>query len=119
MEYLKPKQEQRECGCSEKPNCHGEWSKEDEKKIDDIIRIICDTRECSKIANIGEEKEFDSSFYNELVLFLKKHFRPQPHWKPSEEQMEALLNTEGLVRANNYPENAKILALLYEDLKKL
>ena len=39
-----------------------EWSKEDEEKIDDIIRIICSTRECSKIANIGEEKEDNSAF---------------------------------------------------------
>lgn len=53
------------------------WSKEDEEKIDDIIRIICTARECSQIANIGEKKGDNSDFYNKLVLFLKS-LRPQP-----------------------------------------
>lgn len=54
-----------------------EWSKEDEEKIDDIIRIICTARECSQIASIGEEKGDNSDFYNRLVLFIKS-LRPQP-----------------------------------------
>ena len=66
---------------AEKP---AEWSKENEEKIDDIIRIICDTRECSKIAKIGEEKEDNSSFYDKLVLFLKS-LRPRPKQEWSDE----------------------------------
>ena len=41
------------------------------------------------------------------------------HWKPSEEQMKALLGAEGISRASGYPDNAKVLASLYEQLKKL
>ena len=51
-----------------------------------------------------------------MLFFLDES---HPHWKPSEEQMAVLLNTEGLVRAYNFPENAKILASLYKQLKKL
>ena len=66
---------------------------EDERKIDDIIRIICVARECSKIANIGEEKEFDSSFYDELVLFLKEHFRLQTkqEWSEEDERIRRIM----------------------------
>ena len=42
-----------------------------------------------------------------------------PHWKPSEEQMRALLNAEGLLRKYKHIAIASKLASLYEDLKKL
>ena len=54
----------------------------------------------------------------EFINRLKSQ-HPKLHWKPSEEQMEVLFNAERLVRANNYTENARILAGLYDDLKKL
>lgn len=41
------------------------------------------------------------------------------HWKPSEEQMKALLGAEGISRASGHPDNAKVLASLYEQLKRL
>lgn len=85
-----------------------EWSEEDEKQLDDIISIIRGAYEHG--ITISETRHRNAySWLNNL----------RPSWKPSEEQMEVLLNAEGLVRANNYNENAKILASLYEQLKKL
>lgn len=74
-----------------------------------------------KNAILAAEKEWGA---NSCTATWLKHLRDNykkcnSRWKPSEEQMEVLLNTEGLVRANNYPENAKIIASLYNDLKKL
>lgn len=40
-------------------------------------------------------------------------------WKPSEEQMKALLNAEGFLRAGLQHDSAKTIADLYEQLKKL
>ena len=51
-----------------------------------------------------------------LVLWLKSL---RPSWKPSEEQMKALLNIEGDLRAFQYNDKAKIIAELYEQLKRL
>lgn len=43
----------------------------------------------------------------------------RPSWKPSEEQMKALLNIEGDLRAFQSYDKAKIIAELYEQLKRL
>ena len=80
-----------------------EWSKEDEEKLKEIIDII-------GYSPISEELE------NEYVSFLKSL---HPSWKPSEEQMEALLNAEGFLRAGLQHDSAKTIAELYEQLKKL
>ena len=45
--------------------------------------------------------------------------KPKSSWKPSEEQMKALLNIEGDLRAFQYNDKAKIIAELYEQLKRL
>ncbi len=42
-----------------------------------------------------------------------------PKWKPSEEQMTALLNAEGIAREQWQNTVATLIAKLYEDLKKL
>ena len=44
---------------------------------------------------------------------------PKEMWKPSEEQMKALLNAEGKMRETKFIAIASKLAGLYEDLKKL
>ena len=44
---------------------------------------------------------------------------PAGVWKPSEEQMKALLNAEGFLRAGLQHDSAKTIAELYEQLKKL
>lgn len=89
-----------------------EWSEDDE----DIIYSIC-----LFLIQAEQSKRYGSIQIAQIEECLNwlKFLRLKSHWKPSEEQMDALLNAEGLVRANNYPENAKILALLYEQLKTL
>lgn len=54
-----------------------------------------------------------------ISLILEKVDAPQEHWKPSEEQMKALLNAEGFLRAGLQHDSAKTIAELYEQLKKL
>lgn len=54
-----------------------------------------------------------------ISLLLEKIEPPQEHWKPSEEQMMALLNAEGFLRAGLQHNSAKTIAELYEQLKKL
>lgn len=88
-----------------------EWSEEDSYKVDLIEHIIgCSYRpdEIFKTNNKG------ISAY-ELCSWLKNRFTsPIPHWKPSEEQMEALWNTL-------HPDDPYYVDLssLYDDLKKL
>jgi len=77
-----------------------EWSEEDELHLKAVLGIL------------GQK--------NHPILYkFVESIRPQPHWKPSEEQMAVLFNAEGLMRANDYKENAKILANVIEELKKL
>ena len=93
-----------------------EWSEEDEKMIECCIRAI----------------EFYESHHYDLVppkfdiggwlcstknvKDWLKSLRPQPHWKPSEEQMDSLHNA--IVRCKGYYDTI-YLPELYEDLKKL
>ena len=86
-----------------------EWSEEDKVKLNDVIRLIEDS---GHVQSIREH-------YTTFLKTLPNRFSLNPSWKPSEEQMVVLLNAEGLVRANNFLKNAKILASLYEQLKKL
>lgn len=93
-----------------------EWSEEDEEMFAGIIADIKFTQRAHnhEVNQIVYEREID------WLKSLRDNYKNcNSRWKPSEEQMAALLNAEGLVRANNYPENAKILASLYTDLKKL
>ena len=98
-----------------------EWSEEDDKRVK---QLIYDT-EAIRAGYEKRKEQLGERFNNELIkdcdkqIAWLKSLRPQPHWKPSEEQMAVLSNAERLVRANNYTENAKILAGLYEQLKKL
>lgn len=84
-----------------------EWSEKDKIHLNNAILVA--------------KKEWGVNSYTARWLeSLRDNYKKcNCRWKPSEEQMAALLNAEGLVRANNYPENAKILASLYTDLKKL
>ena len=78
-----------------------EWSEEDDGHIDAICRALTDN-----MSNIG--------FYTtETLCFWLKSLRP--HWKPSEEQMDALEYFLG--NGGKYDEAA--LESLYDDLKKL
>ena len=79
-----------------------EWSEEDERllsKLELYVDMECFDRECN-----GED----------LRNWLKS-LRPRPHWKPSEEQMNALYDI--LHPAD--PVNLDTVESLYNDLKKL
>lgn len=85
------------------------WSEEDEKMLIAISKALgCDTAE-KILVNGGVTLVMASGFLEAL----------RPSWKPSEEQMKALLNIEGDLRAFQYNDKAKIIAELYEQLRKL
>lgn len=77
-----------------------EWSEEDEDNMRRIIRVL----------------EDNDSDWKELSSWLKS-LHPQPHWKPSEEQMKALNKASRghYIELFEYDE----LVNLYNDLKKL
>ena len=85
-----------------------EWSEEDEKHINLILRVL-DIQQCWDGAT---GKKFNP--YQDEIDWLKS-LRPRPSWKPSEEQMEALLwciaPLGGTYR--------RVLTELHEQLKKL
>jgi len=88
-----------------------EWSEEDEKRLNHILSLI-------KIDKEQEQKFIAFCGLNDLqerdkdVSWLKS-LRPQPHWKPSEEQMDALLWCAAHLGGADH----RVLAELYEHLK--
>lgn len=93
-----------------------EWSEEDENYMEEIISNL-------KYA-AKNRKTCSSKLAEECIHWLEvklKSLRPQPHWKPSEEQMEALQTVYEYLSTGT-PENIKLsdmLRRLYNDLKKL
>jgi len=88
-----------------------EWSERDKEKLYQVIEILV----ADKLIALEEHPVCKSlhEAYDDMITFLKS-LRPQPHWKPSEEQMEALLNT--LHPDDPYYNELKSL---YEQLQKL
>jgi len=84
-----------------------EWSREDERMVQCIIGDIKNVRKRLSVPSLIKmcDKE---------IAWLKS-LRPQPHWKPSEEQMEALC----YVKQFDYGGHKVALESLYNDLKKL
>ena len=82
-----------------------EWSEEDKEIMDSLIKYHYDQGEISPK-------------HNKWASFLKT-LRPQPHWKPSEEQMKIF--NEAIEHYSKYwdSEDIKILCSLYDNLKKL
>lgn len=77
-----------------------EWSEEDEKQLNDIISLLPDL-----------------TIRHAWLLDIKRRLKslhPQPHWKPSEGQMEALDNAR-FCKSYDWSE----LDLLYNDLESL
>lgn len=96
------------------PQPSQEWSEEDEENLHNII-WLCNN--CEK----GVENTWIPSQASEIKRLIKDILRdgkPQSHWKPSEEQMEALANALSLAK-NCGEEHAFDLRTLYEQLKKL
>lgn len=89
-----------------------EWSEEDEKMLMGIIERGSSQIPPHEPALRGEQMKW---LMNRL-----KSLRPQPHWKPSEEQMK-IFNEAIEHYYSKYwdSEDIKILCSLYDDLKKL
>lgn len=85
-----------------------QWSEEDEKHINIILRVL-DRQQCWDGAT---GKKFNP--YQDEIDWLKS-LRPKPHWKPSEEQIDALKN---VIRISPPGENNNILISLLNDLEK-
>lgn len=84
-----------------------EWSKEDEDTIENAICIL--------ETNFKPNEGFTGLDINRNQLVERlKSLRPQPHWKPSKEQMEALFTA-----SERNDRLGAILNSLYDDLKKL
>lgn len=79
-----------------------EWSEEDENKIESIKGLITTGR-------------FADTNTIRTIWKLLDSLRPQPHWKPSEEQMQALKHAYSMINGQAGTD----LANLYYDLKKL
>ena len=86
-----------------------EWSEEDEVYLEDALWCV---KQAAKVAK--GENDMGACWSAERWL---KSLRPS--WKPSEEQMKALLNVEGYLREGDQFDSAKSIAQLYEQLKKL
>ena len=84
-----------------------EWSEEDEKDVAHIIQVLDDCYAYGK-------HDLSKTDHENLVGTLKS-LRPQSHWKPNEEQMEALLWCVAHLGGSD----RRVLAELYEHLKKL
>lgn len=82
-----------------------EWSEEDEQHREWILECLA-----SGERKVPEYADQYRSAFNWL-----KSLRPQPHWKPSKEQIAALEYALG----NGGTYNKEALKSLYEQLKKL
>lgn len=107
------KETAQECLAQMKP---AEWSEEDEKMLHKTIAAI-DYLECEETMKIyNGNKHADPGHYRMISGWLKS-LRPQPQWKPSEEQMEALdmVLTDEAMDDNVHT----VLTALKKQLKKL
>ena len=95
------KETAQECLAQIKP---AEWSEEDKKLIDDVLNSLC----CYQglLSDI-----YQKNIVGEKIKRLKSL---RPHWKPTEEQMEALKNSTALTE-----KQGEALYSLIQDLKKL
>jgi len=91
-----------------------EWSEEDEAAFGDLMWCIEQARKSAK-----DENDMGNIWFAEnWVKGRLKSLRPQPHWKPTEEQMDAL-NRLLCVGEFSYIGQATKLQELYINLKKL
>ena len=90
-----------------------EWSEEDEKMRCNILNALIP----NLVYSFGKGTSTGTSTYkyDKEIAWLKS-LRPQPRWKPSEKQMDALANATMIEMSENHE---KALESLYEDLTKL
>ena len=93
-----------------------EWNEEDESAFEDLIWCIEQARKSAK-----DENDMGNIWYAENWLKERhKSLRPQPHWKPSEEQIHALWNLmHYAVNLSIWDKLEPQIESLYNDLKKL
>ena len=92
-----------------------EWSEEDEKKLKVVINSFYLYRKM--VEDSDYEDDYKKATIKECIdneNWLKS-LRPKPHWKPSEEQMDALDNAYKSFGGTDHD----LLCSLYNDLKKL
>jgi hypothetical protein len=83
------------------------WSEEDDKKAERIIRLL--------------QKGYDENCIKSSIDWLinrSKLLRPQPQWKPSDGQMEALDDAIAICSERDYETECR-LDNLRQDLRKL
>ena len=87
-----------------------EWSEEDESMREALIQDF-------EMLKDGASSDTVKALYDKRIAWLKS-LKPQPHWKPSEKQMEALRVASEVGTANESWAMEK-LKTLYSDLQKL
>ena len=90
-----------------------EWSEEDSKRYVSIRTTLETSAVLSK-----EDYDANVVWLRDLVN-AKKYSGPKPSWKPSEEQIRALLNAEKYLNAGLQYGSARRIAELIEQLEKL
>lgn len=89
------------------------WSEEDEKEYKYVLKFVDNI-----LNNCGNKKDYEhcKRCYDWL-----KSIRPQSHWKPSDEQVEAIRLARSFVTDdfNEHPTLSEILMELEEQIKKL
>jgi len=98
-----------------RPQPKQEWNEETEEDSDIICEII---DHCVAIPYIGGTLRLSDERKKGLKTFVKS-LRPQPHWKPTEEQMKALENVIKCELSAGLHTRAEILQTLQNELKKL
>ena len=95
-----------------KPQPKQEWSKKDE----DVWRtLLFNFEDMNQKCLWGCE---ENCYVIDIVNFLKS-LKPQSHWKPSEEQMEALKDAVKLYKSTHFDNHHYKIESLYNDLQKL
>lgn len=90
-----------------------EWSEEDEEMLDIVLTMV----DCSTVVpHSGGQLHPSESYKKDISEWLKSL---RPHWKPSEEQMEALHTAMYLEEMQFYGGLKDKLRDLYVQLKKL
>ena len=94
-----------------RPQTKQEWSKEDEEMIDAIVADILFTQK-------AHNHEVNQVIFGKEIDWLKS-LNPQKHWKPSEEQLEALWDViPHLPNCEEDVDKITELSTLYDELKK-
>ena len=88
-----------------------EWSEDDEKLLN---IIISDIRRTQRSCGIGTDE------WNIRLKAIKwlDSLRPQPHWKPSKEQMDALNEIINTLAASKHPHESDYLFNILNGLQK-